>query len=107
MGFSARVVSVLKPKEWKVEENYTRKSASVFVCDNSRKIGVTFYVSKNDTGIKDSLYFLGKNVKNNKEKFPDFKCNKTWAASDKSRAITESLFYGKRNSCFWEILLFC
>ena len=89
------VVSVLKPKEWKVEENYTGNSASVIVCDKSRITGVKFYVSKNDAKIKDSLYFLGENVKNNRKKFPDFKCDKTWAARDKSRAITEVYFTAK------------
>ncbi len=89
------VVSVLKPKDWKVEESYTGNSASVVVCDHSRITGVTFYVSKNDTRIKDSLYFLGENVKNNRKKFPDFRCNKTWAAHDKSRAITEVCFTAK------------
>ena len=89
------VVSVLKPKEWKVEESYTGNSASVVVCDHSRITGVRFFVSKNDTRIKDSLYFLGENVKNNRKKFPDFRCNKTWAAHDKSRAITEVCFTAK------------
>ena len=52
-------------------------------------------MSKNDTRIKDSLYFLGENVKNHRKKFPDFKCNKTWAARDKSRAITKVCFTAK------------
>jgi len=89
------VVSVLKPKEWKVEESYTGNSASVLVCDNSRITGVTFFVSRNDARIKDSLYFLGENVKNNRKRFPDFKCDKTWADHDKSKAITNVSFTAK------------
>jgi hypothetical protein len=89
------VVSVLKPKEWKVEERYTGNSASVVVCDNSRMTGVMFFVSKNDARIKDSLYILGENVKNNRKRFPDFKCDKTWAAQDRSKAITNVSFTAK------------
>jgi hypothetical protein len=89
------VVSVLKPKEWNVEESYTGNSANVVICDHSRTTGVTFFVSRNDAGITDSLYLLAENARNNQKKFPDFKCDKTWAASDKSRAITEVSFSAK------------
>ena len=89
------VVSVLKPKEWKVEEKYTGNSASLIVCDNSRLTGVTFFVSRNDAGIKDSLYILGENVKNNRNRFPDFKCDKTWASQDRSKALTNVSFTAK------------
>ncbi|MFH2012326.1 MAG: hypothetical protein ABIJ37_06475 [Pseudomonadota bacterium] len=89
------VVSVLKPKKWKVEENYTGNSASVVVCNNSRTTGVTFFVSRNDAGIKDSLYILGENVRQNRKKFPDFKCDKTWAARDRSKAVTDISFTAK------------
>ncbi|MGD9277136.1 MAG: hypothetical protein PVG37_01015 [Desulfobacterales bacterium] len=89
------VVSVLKPKEWNVEENYTGNSSSIVVCDDSRITGITFFVSRNDSGIRDSLCLLGESVKKNRKKFPDFKCNNTWAARDKSKAITDISYTAK------------